>query len=112
MKDKRHKNGCKDFIMIYHRSTKQDPLEDRSSSGFMLIKAGEMQHIKSLRILSIIFIRAIAWWSMTQRLSRRVWSEARRKDDAHIEILLLKRRENDIWETLVKPGKRQSGNRN
>ena len=26
--------------------------------------------------------------------------------DAHIEILLLKRRENDIWETLVKPGKK------
>lgn len=28
--------------------------------------------------------------------------------DATHEILLLKRRENDIWETLVKPGKRQS----
>ena len=26
--------------------------------------------------------------------------------DARIEILLLKRRENDIWETLVKPGKK------
>ncbi len=26
--------------------------------------------------------------------------------EAHIEILLLKRRENDIWETLVKPGKK------
>lgn len=27
---------------------------------------------------------------------------------AKIEILLLKRRQNDVWETLVKPGKRQS----
>ena len=26
--------------------------------------------------------------------------------DAAIEILLLKRKENDIWETLVKPGKK------
>ena len=26
--------------------------------------------------------------------------------DAGIEILLLKRRENNIWETLVKPGKK------
>ena len=26
---------------------------------------------------------------------------------AKIEILLLKRRENDVWETLVKPGKKQ-----
>ena len=26
--------------------------------------------------------------------------------DAKIEILLLKRKENDIWETLVKPGKK------
>lgn len=25
--------------------------------------------------------------------------------DAHIEVLLLKRKENDVWETLVKPGK-------
>ena len=25
---------------------------------------------------------------------------------AHVEVLLLKRRENDIWETLVKPGKK------
>ena len=25
---------------------------------------------------------------------------------AHIEILLLKRRENDVWETLVRPGKK------
>lgn len=30
---------------------------------------------------------------------------------AKIEVLLLKRRENDIWETLVKPGKRQSRER-
>lgn len=26
--------------------------------------------------------------------------------DAHIEVLLLKRKENDVWETLVKPGKK------
>ena len=26
--------------------------------------------------------------------------------DAKIEVLLLKRKENDIWETLVKPGKK------
>lgn len=27
---------------------------------------------------------------------------------AKIEVLLLKRKENDIWETLVKPGKKQN----
>ena len=27
--------------------------------------------------------------------------------DAKIEVLLLKRKENDVWETLVKLGKRQ-----
>ena len=27
---------------------------------------------------------------------------------AKIEILLLKRREKDVWETLVRPGKKQS----
>lgn len=27
---------------------------------------------------------------------------------AAIEVLLLKRRENDVWETLVKPGKRRA----
>ena len=26
--------------------------------------------------------------------------------DAKIEVLLLKRKENDVWETLVKPGKK------
>lgn len=33
-----------------------------------------------------------------------LWCE--RGTGAHIEILLLKRRENDVWETLVRPGKK------
>ena len=32
--------------------------------------------------------------------------EAKVGTDAKIEVLLLKRKENNIWETLVKPGKK------
>ena len=39
------------------------------------------------------------------RLSARLFG-VKKDTGAKIEVLLLKRRENDIWETLVKPGKK------
>ena len=72
----------------------QDPLEDRSSSRLLVLdkKTGEMQHK--------VFKDIVNYLHPGDCL---VINDG---TDAHIEILLLKRRENDIWETLVKPGKK------
>ena len=86
----------------------QDPLEDRSASRLLVLdkKTGEMEHRHFYDITDYLHNRATAWSSTTRRSFRRVFTEREEGTEALIEILLLKRKENDVWETLVKPGKK------
>lgn len=85
----------------------QDPLEDRSSSRLLVLdkESGAVSHhvfkeitdyLKSGDCLVINDTKVIP----ARLIGSKVGTEAK------IEILLLKRKENDIWETLVKPGKK------
>lgn len=85
----------------------QDPLEDRSSSRLLVLdkKTGEMQHKVFKDIVTYLHPGDCLVINDTKVIPARLIG-SKEGTDAHIEILLLKRRENDIWETLVKPGKK------
>ena len=85
----------------------QDPLEDRSSSRLMVLnkESGEITHRIFHDITDYLRPGDCLVINDTKVIPARLIGT---KEDtgAHIEILLLKRKENDIWETIVKPGKK------
>ena len=85
----------------------QDPLEDRSSSRLMVLNKenGEITHRIFHDITEYLHPGDCLVINDTKVIPARLIGT---KEDtgAHIEILLLKRKENDVWETLVKPGKK------
>lgn len=85
----------------------QDPLEDRSGSRLMVLdkKTGAVQHRGFRDILEYLKPGDCLVINNTKVIPARLYG-VKEGTEAKIEILLLKRRENDIWETLVKPGKK------
>ena len=85
----------------------QDPLEDRSASRLMHLnkETGEYEHGHFRDILKYLKPGDCLVINDTKVIPSRLYG-SKVGTDAAIEILLLKRRENDIWETLVKPGKK------
>lgn len=85
----------------------QDPLEDRSSSRLLVLdkNTGEMEHRVFKDILDFLHEGDCLVLNNTKVIPARLMG-VKADTGATIEVLLLKRRENDIWETLVKPGKK------
>lgn len=85
----------------------QDPLLDRSSSRLLVMdkQTGEIEHRHFRDILSYLKEGDCLVINDTKVIPARLFG-VKEGTEAKIEILLLKRRENDIWETLVKPGKK------
>lgn len=85
----------------------QDPLEDRSSSRLMVLdkNTGEYEH-KSFRDIKTYLKKGDCLvLNNTKVIPARLYG-VRKDTGAAIEILLLKRRDKNVWETLVKPGKK------
>ena len=85
----------------------QDPLEDRASSRLLVLdrSTGEVEHRKFRDILEYLNPGDCLVINDTKVIPARLIG-SKEGTDAKIEVLLLKRKENDIWETLVKPGKK------
>lgn len=85
----------------------QDPLEDRSSSRLLVLDkdTGDIEHRVFRDILSYLRRGDCLVINDTKVIPARLIG-SKGGTDAKIEVLLLKRRDNDIWETLVKPGKK------
>lgn len=85
----------------------QDPLEDRSSSRLLHLsmKDGSVEHRHFTDILDYLKEGDCLVVNDTRVIPARLYGH-KEETGALIEILLLKRRENDIWECLVKPGKK------
>ena len=85
----------------------QDPLEDRSASRLMHLnkETGEYEHGHFRDILKYLKPGDCLVINDTKVIPARLYG-SKVGTDAAIEILLLKRRETEIWETLVKPGKK------
>ncbi len=85
----------------------QDPLEDRSASRLMVLdrQTGAVEHRHFYDVLS--YLKPGDWVVLhNTKVIRARLVGVKEGTHAKIEILLLKRRENDIWETLVRPGKK------
>ena len=85
----------------------QDPLEERSSSRLMVLdrQTGDVEHRHFTDILEYLHPGDCLVINNTKVIPARLFG-VKEDTQAKIEVLLLKRKENDIWETLVKPGKK------
>lgn len=85
----------------------QDPLADRSGSRLLLLdkESGRTEHHIFREIIDYLRPGDCLVLNNTKVLPARLMG-IKEATGASIEVLLLKRRENDIWETLVKPGKK------
>lgn len=85
----------------------QDPLEDRASSRMLVLhkETGETGHHVFRDILQYLQPGDCLVLNNTKVIPARLLGQ-KADTGAGVEVLLLKRRENDIWETLVKPGKK------
>lgn len=85
----------------------QDPLADRSSSRLLVLDkaTGKTEHHIFKEIIDFLNPGDCLVLNNTKVIPARLLGQ---KEDTHaaVEVLLLKRREGDIWETLVRPGKK------
>lgn len=85
----------------------QDPLLQRDSSRLLVLdkKTGEYQHKIFHDLPQLLKKGDCLVLNNTKVIPARLLGSREGKED-NIEILLLKRREGDVWETLVRPGKK------
>ena len=85
----------------------QDPLEDRSSSRLLVLnkESGDVSHHIFKDIKDYLKEGDCLVINDTKVIPARLIG-SKVGTDAKIEVLLLKRKENNVWETLVKPGKK------
>lgn len=85
----------------------QHPIEPRDSSRLMVIDRsnGSIKHQVFRELPSLLKAGDVLVVNNTRVIPARLMGE-KEGTQAKIECLLLKRRERDIWEVLIKPGKR------
>ncbi|MEE3467093.1 MAG: tRNA preQ1(34) S-adenosylmethionine ribosyltransferase-isomerase QueA [Eubacterium sp.] len=85
----------------------QDPLEDRSASRLMVLdREGQtIEHRFFRDICEFLQPGDCLVRNNTRVIPARLLG-VKRDTGAHVEVFLLKRREGDVWETLVRPGKK------
>lgn len=85
----------------------QDPLEDRSGSRMLVLNknTGEREHHFFREITDYLAPGDCLVLNNTKVIPARL-TGIRETTGAAVELLLLKRRDKDVWETLVKPGKK------
>ena len=85
----------------------QDPLNDRSASRLLLLngKTGEVSHDVFKNISSYLKKGDCLVLNNTKVIPARLLG-VKEDTGAHVEVFLLKRKDADVWEALVKPGRK------
>lgn len=85
----------------------QDPLKDRAASRLLVLdkKSGDIEHRTFRDIKSYLRAGDVLVINNTKVIPARLYG-VKEGTGACIELLLLKNKGNDVWETLVKPGKK------
>ena len=85
----------------------QDPLKDRSASRLLVMnrESGKLEHRVFKDVVDYLRPGDCLVINDTKVIPARLMGE-KTGTGAGVEVLLLKRRADDVWETLVKPGKK------
>lgn len=85
----------------------QDPLEDRTASRLLVLdrNSGEIKHRVFSDVIDYLNEGDCLVINNTRVIPARLIG-VKEDTGAKVEVLLLKRLQNDVWETLVKPGKK------
>ena len=86
----------------------QHPMEERDHSRLMVLdrKSGSIEHRHFYDILDYLRPGDVLVINDSKVIPARLYGHVEGREEAAIELLLLRQRELDAWETLVKPGKR------
>lgn len=86
----------------------QHPCTVRDNSRLMVLdrKSGEIEHKHFYDIIDYLNPEDVLVINDSKVIPARLYGHAEGRPEAGLELLLLRQRELDTWETLVKPGKR------
>lgn len=86
----------------------QHPAERRDHSRLMVLdrEAGTLEHRRFYDILDYLREGDVLVVNDSKVIPARIYGHAEGREDAVLELLLLRQRDLDTWECLVKPGKR------
>ena len=86
----------------------QHPAEKRDESRLLVVnrESGELEHRHFFDIIDYLDPGDTLVVNNSKVIPARLYGNVHGRDDAKIELLLLRMRDLDSWETLVKPGKR------
>lgn len=86
----------------------QHPAEPRDHSRLLVVdrESGEIAHKHFFDILDYLREGDTLVVNDSKVIPARLYGHAKGREDAAVELLLLRQRGDDLWETLVKPGKR------
>ena len=86
----------------------QHPMAQRDQSRLMVLDraAGTIEHKTFCDIIDMLNEGDVLVVNDSKVIPARIYGHVEGREEANIELLLLRHRELDTWETLVKPGKR------
>lgn len=86
----------------------QHPMEKRDNSRLMVIDraSGEISHRHFYDIIDYLHAGDVLVINDSKVIPARLYGHAADREEAKLELLLLRQHELDVWECLVKPGKR------
>ena len=86
----------------------QHPLEPRDTSRLMVLdrQSGSIEHKIFRDVIDYLREGDVLVINDSKVIPARLYGHVEDRPEAVIELLLLRQRELDVWETLVKPGKR------
>ena len=86
----------------------QHPMEQRDASRLMVLNraTGEIEHRHFSDILDYLKPNDVLVVNDSKVIPARLYGHAEGREEARLELLLLRQRELNVWECLVKPGKR------
>ena len=95
------------FFELPKEQIAQDPLPDRSASRLMVLhrRTGEIEHRAFADIVQYLRAGDCLVRNNTKVIPARLFG-TREETGAVVEFLLLRRIRDNVWETLVKPGKK------
>ena len=96
------------YYDLPERLIAQHPMEKRDSSRLMVIDrgSGEVCHKHFYDIIDYLEAGDVLVINDSKVIPARLYGHAEGREEALLELLLLRQHELDTWECLVKPGKR------